>query len=117
MDGSIAKKKEPGSTKMEPTSSIEESHPKRLIIQTNPVYNSSEEVILIEERKWNDIPSCQYFKGHTSEAEVSKLVMRLVRHYFQHGRETYYAVHWKSMGPKLPKAFQKAGRQKLSDSD
>ena len=47
-------------------------------IQTNPVYNSSEEVIL-EDRKWNDIPAFQHFRGHTFEAEVSKVVMRLVR--------------------------------------
>ena len=43
--------------------------------------------------------------------------MRLVRHFDPHERETGGAVHWKSMGPKLRKAFQKAGGQKFSDSD
>ena len=43
--------------------------------------------------------------------------MRLVRHYDQHERETDGAVHWKLMGPKLRKALQKAGGQKLSNSD
>ena len=67
------------------------------------MYNYSAKVIPIE--------------GHTFEAKVSKLVMRSVRHYDQHERETDRAVHWKSMCPKLRKASQKAGGQKLSDSD
>ena len=86
-------------------------------IQTNPVYNYSEEVILIEERHWNDIPACQQLRGKNFEAEVSKLGMRWARHYDQHERETDGAVHWKSMGPKLRTAFLKAGEQKFSDSD
>ena len=52
------------------------------------------------------------FREHTFEVEVSKLVMRLVRRYDQDERETDGAVHWKSMGPKLRKAFQKAGSNK-----
>ena len=79
--------------------------------------NCSKEVLLIGERKWNDIPACQDFRGHTFEAEVSKLVMRLVRHYDQDERETDGAVHWNSMGPKLRKAFEKAGGHKFSDND
>ena len=70
-----------------------------------------------EERKWNDIFACKHFRGHTFEAEVSLLVMRLVRHYDQDDRETDGAVHWNSMGPKLRKAFQKARGQTFSDSD
>ena len=81
------------------------------------MYNYSEWVFPIEERKWNDIPACQQFRGHAFEAEVSELVMRLVRRYDQHERETDGAVSWKSMGPKLWKAFQKAGGQQFSDSD
>ena len=65
-------------------------------------------VIHVEERKWNDIPAYKHFRGHTFEAQVSKLVMR---------RETDGAVNWNSTGPKLRKAFQKAGGQKFSDSD
>ena len=53
----------------------------QFVILTNPLCISSEEVLLTEERKWNDIPACKHFRGHTVEAEVSKLVMRLVRHY------------------------------------
>ena len=51
------------------------------------------------------------------EAEVSKLVVRLVRLYSQNERETDGAVHWKSMGPKLRQAFHKVGGHKFSDSD
>ena len=51
------------------------------------------------------------------QPKSQKLVMKLVRHYDQHDRETDGAVHLNSMGPKLPTAFQKAGGQKFSDSD
>ena len=77
----------------------------------------SKEVIPVGERKWNDILACQHFRGHTFEAEASKLVMRLVRRYDQDERETDGAVHWNSMGPNLRKAFEKAGGHKLSDPD
>ena len=78
----------------------------------------SEEVIPVGERKWNDILACQHFRGHTFEAEASKLVMRLARRHDQDERETADgAVHWNSMGPKLRKASEKAGGHKLSDPD
>ena len=96
---------------------IEEAHAKQLKIQTNPVNNHSEEVFPIEERRWNHMLACPYFKGHTREAEVSTLVMRLVRHYNQNERKTDGAAHWKSMCPKLRKAFQKTGGHIFSDSD
>ena len=95
----------------------QETRAKQLKIQTNPVYNYSQEVFLLEVRKWNDILSSQHTRGHDIEALVSKLVLRLVRHYDQHERETDGAVHWDSMGPKLRKTFQKVGRHKFSDSD
>ena len=79
----------------------------------NPADNHSEEVIPFEERKWNDIPTYQNFKGDSLEAEVSKLVMRLVRHHDHKEKETDGAVLW----PKLRKACQKAGGDKFSDSD
>ena len=72
--------------------------------------NHSEEVIPTEEKKWNDIFAYQYFKGKTFEAEVSKLVMTLVRRYDQNEKETDGVVHWKSIGPTLRQAFQKIGR-------
>ena len=53
----------------------------------------------------------------TLSAEISKLVMRLVRHYDQDERETDGAVHLNSMGPKLQKAFQKFGGREFSDPD
>ena len=67
-----------------------------------------------EERKWTDILPDKHFKGHTIEAKVSNLVMRSVRRYDQDERETDGGVHWNSMGSKLRKAFQKAGRQQFS---
>ena len=74
-------------------------------IQSNSGNDHSEEPILMEERKWNDIPAYyRYFQGNTFESAVSKLVMKLVRHYDQ--EETDGAVHWKSIGPKLRHAFR-----------
>ena len=102
LERSVAKKREPGSTKMEVSWSSEETHAKQLKIQTNPVNNQSGEVIPSEEKKWNDISACQYSqRKKLLKAEVSKLVMRLVRHYDHNERETDGAVHWNSTGPKL----------------
>ena len=80
------------------------------------MYNYSEEFISIEEKKCNGTSACQQFRGYTFETEVSKLVMRLARHYDQDEKDTDGAVHWNSMGPKLRKAFQKAGGHKFSDT-
>ena len=66
---------------------VEETHTKQLKIQTHPVYNCSEEGIPIEEGKWKDILVGQQLRGNTIEAEVSKLVMRLVRHYDKHKKK------------------------------
>ena len=88
------------------------AHAKQLKIQSNPVNDHSEESIPSEERKWNYIPADGNFKN-TVEAEVSKLVMGLVRHYDHDEREPDGAVHWKSMGPKLRQAFQKIGGHKI----
>ena len=57
LERSVAKEIESGSAKVEPSWSIEATHTKQFEILTNPVYNYSEEVIPIEQRKWNDIPA------------------------------------------------------------
>ena len=88
---SIAKGSEPCSTEME-QSRIEEAHATQFEIPTNPVY-CSKEVVLTEERKWNDIPAYKSFKGDSLQADISKLVMRLVRRYDQNEREADCAVH------------------------
>ena len=62
-------------------------------------------------------PAYKSFKGDSLKAEISKIVMRLVRRYDQDERETDGAVHWNSIGPKLRKAFQKSGGRKFSDTD
>ena len=62
LERSVAKEREPGSTKMEPSRSIEETRAQQLKLQTNPVYNYSEEVNLNGKRKWNDILACQHFQ-------------------------------------------------------
>ena len=41
------------------------------------------EVILVGERKWNNIPAYKSFKGDSVQGEISKLVMRLVRSSFE----------------------------------
>ena len=66
-----------------------------------------------EGRKWNDILANSNVKGITFESAVSKLVMKLVRHYDQEEREADGDVHWKSMAPKLRHAFQREGGHTL----
>ena len=109
LERSIAKESEPFSTEME-QSRTEETHATQFEIPTNPVYYSKE-VIPVGERKRNDIPTFKCFKGDSLKAEISKLVMRLVRHYDQDERETDADVHWNSMVPKLQEVFQKSGRR------
>ena len=114
LERSIAKESELCATELE-QSRIEETHAQHSKIPTDPVY-FSKEVILGGERMWNDILACRFFDGDSLSAEISKLVMRLVRRYDQDGREIDGAVHWNSMGPKLRNAFQKHGG-KDSDTD
>ena len=59
LNRSIAKESEPCSTKMK-QSSIEETHATQFEIQTNPLY-CSKDVLLVEERKWNDILAYKFF--------------------------------------------------------
>ena len=101
---------------LEPITQLQLSHATQFKIPTNPVHYSKE-VILVGERKWNDIPACKSLKGDSLQAEISKLVMGLIRHYDLDERETDGAVHWNSMVPKLRKAFQKSGGRKFSDTD
>ena len=111
----MQRESEPGSAEME-QSRIDETHATQFEIPTNPV-NCSKEVFLVGERKWNDIPTYNSFKCNSLSAEISKFVVRLVRHYDQDGRETDGAVHWNSVVPKLRKAFRKSRGRKFSDPD
>ena len=54
MERPIAKKREPGSTKMEVSWSSEKTHAKQLEIQANPVNDHSDEIVPVAERKWHD---------------------------------------------------------------
>ena len=111
----ILKESELCSTEME-QSRIEETHATHFGIPTNPVFYSKE-VILVGKRKWNDIPAYKSFKGDSLQAEISKLVMGLVRHCVQDERETDGADHWNSMVPQLRNAFQKSGGRTFSITD
>ena len=112
LERSIAKESELCSAELE-RSRIEEIHATPSKISTDPLYYSKEG-ILVGEGKWKDILACESFKGDSLSAEISKLVLRLVRRYDQDERETDGAVLWNSMVPKLRKAFQKSGGQKNS---
>ena len=112
---SIAKESGPCSTVLE-QSRIEETHATQFEIPANPVYYSKE-VVLVGERKWNDILAYKFFEGDSLQAEISKLVMRWVRHQDQDERETDGGVHWNSVCLKLRRALQKAGGQNFSDTD
>ena len=79
LERSVAKERESCSTKMQQPSSIEETHAKQLKIQTNPVYNYSEEGIPVGERKWNDISACQQFRGILSKPKSQEDDQRWIR--------------------------------------
>ena len=63
----------------------------------------------MRERKWNSILAFPLFKGRSLSAAVSKWVMGLVCHFDQEERETGGAVRWKTMIPKLMRAFGHKG--------
>ena len=128
LERSTAKKREPSSSEMEVSWSREETHANRwknsdksmwtiILKKLFPGKRGQGMIFLsaIFQRKYF-FSVYKFFKGNISEAEVSKLVMRLVRRYDQDERESDDAVHWNSMVPKLRKAFQKAGGHKFSDS-
>ena len=74
----VAKEREPSSTK-----DVAIEHRGN---SCEAVWNSDESGVQLlrrsysywRKKKWNDIPAEKHFRGHTFEAEVSKLVMRLV---------------------------------------
>ena len=90
----------------------EEEDPRHIV-----THMSSYFIIFIEQSGVTFLPRNTPEAPTPREAEVSKLVMRMERHYDQDERETDGVVHWKSMGPKLRKAFKKVRGRKLSDLD
>ena len=93
LERSVAKERELCSTEMERTG-VEETHATQLkcTIQKKLILSNKGSGMTF-------LPVS--FSKETSQAEISKLVTRLVRHYDQDERETDGAVHWNSMGPKL----------------
>ena len=63
---SVAEESGPCSTELE-HSRIEETHATQSKIPTNPM---SKEVILVGERKWNDILACESFKRDSSSRDL-----------------------------------------------
>ena len=57
------------------------------------------------QRKWIDILANKWHQEDDLSTEISKLIMRLGRHYDQDARDVDGAVHWDSMGPRLRNAF------------
>ena len=80
-----------------------ETHANQVVEQTKLADN--EDFIQIDDRKWTDIIACKNFNRNALSAETSKFVVRLVRHYDQHERETDGAVHWSSFISKLGDAL------------
>ena len=111
---SVAKESELCSTELE-KSRIGETHATQFENLTNPVYYSKI-VILVGESKCNYALHCKSLKQNSLQAEIPKLVMRLVRRYDQDERQTNGAVHWNSLVTKLRKAFQKSEGRKFSDT-
>ena len=106
----MAKEGKPCSTQLEP-SSTKETRARPFRTPPDPVcYTKS---ILVKESQWKGIPACRSLKGKSLSTAISKLVMRLVRHFEQDERETDGAVHWNTMSSL--KAFEDNGARKFSD--
>ena len=110
MESCFCKHRRPIATQIEKSvDSIGETHANQVVERTKSVDN--EESIHIDDGKWKN------FNRNTLSAEISKFVVRLVRHYDQHERETDGAVHWNSKRSKLRDAFQTSGGPRFSDKD
>ena len=109
----VAIQRESGSTKTEPSWSTEGTHPKQLKIRTNPVYNHSEEVISVEQRRLNDFSAYQYFRGYTFEAEISDWHVVMIKTQEKH-TALFIGIRWVQ---NCDKRFRKIGGHRFSDSD
>ena len=77
----------------------------------------TKETIPTSEKEWKIVPAYPSLKGRTLSAAISKLVIRLVRHYDEEERETDGAVHWDTINPKLLRAFGHQGARDFSEKD
>ena len=77
----MQKESELCSTELE-QSRIEETHATQFEFRMDPVY-LLKEVILVGERKWDENSACEFLHRDPRSAEISKLVMRMVRHHDQ----------------------------------
>ena len=77
----------------------------------------TKEVIPMKERNWKSIAAFESCEYRSLSASISKMVMRLVRHYDQDEREIDGAVHWSRMSPKLLRAFGDQVARNISEKD
>ena len=110
----IAKQDEPCSTQMK-QSSIEETRADSVKTFSDSVLY--ERKCTCEKKRWKSILAYLSFKGRPLSTAISKLAMRLVRHYDQDERETDGAVHWSTICPKLLRAFGDQGARESSEND
>ena len=87
----FTKESELCSTELE-QSRIAETSATQSKIPTSPAYYTTE-VCLVGERKWKVIPVCESFKGDSLSAEISNLVVRLVRKYDQDEFQQFFVVY------------------------
>ena len=114
-ESAVAKRTESSAAEVN-QSRFEERHAQQELDPANPVC-FVKETIPTGQRKWIDILANKWYQEDVLSTEISKLVMRLGRHYDQDEREVDGAVHWDSMGPRLRNAFLKYGSSEFSDLD
>ena len=77
----------------------------------------TKETTRTSDKEWKIVPAYPSLKGRTLSAAISKLVMRLVRHYDEEERESDGAVHWDTIHPKLLRAFGHQGARDFSEKN
>ena len=76
-------------------------------MQSRPECSSSDDHILINERKWEDITACEYSHNYELEHHISKFVRQWVRHENRRDREADGGIHWRLKCPKPRKVHYK----------
>ena len=96
---------------------MQEGDAEQPTMQSRSQCSSSDDHILINERKWEDITANEYSSKYDMGHHVLKFVGQLVRHENRRHREADGAFHWRLIRQKLKFTFLKQGGDAFTDRD
>ena len=73
----------------------------------------TKEIIPMKGRNWKSIRANESYKYRSLSAVISRMVRRLLCHYYQDEREIHGAVRWNTMSPKITESIRTLRSTKL----